>query len=104
MKKRTAIAETGAGRRGWRIAMQPFVLLLLIVLSALAVVQSTHACRQLYAELQVQESARWQLEEEYGRLLLEQSTWAAHHRVEKVALDELGMAAPALEELRVITP
>lgn len=104
MAKRTAVAETVKDRSQWRSLLQPLVLLLSIVLSALAVVQSTHACRQLYAELQLQESARWALEEEYGRLLLEQSTWAAHHRVERVAVEELGMAAPSLGELRVIAP
>jgi cell division protein FtsL len=96
---------TGTGR-AWRQrgVVQGLTVLFLALLCALAVVQSTHACRQLHAQLQVLEAARWELEEEYGRLLLEQSTWASHHRVEKVALDELGMTAPALSELRVIVP
>ncbi len=88
----------------WRQVPKPLVGVFMVVVSALAVVQSTHECRQLYAQLQVLELRRWQLEEEYGRLLLEQSTWAAHHRVERVATDELGMSPPGLDELRVIAP
>ena len=77
-------------------------LLALVLVSAAAVIHSTHACRQLYAQLQVLESSQWYLQEDYGRLLLEQSTWASHHRVEKVARGDLGMRAPALERFRVL--
>jgi cell division protein FtsL len=70
--------------------------------STFAVIHSTHACRTLYAELQLLESAQWHLQEDYGRLLLEQSTWASHHRVEKVARSELGMASPDLTRYKVV--
>ena len=103
MKAERTVANASPGD-GWRQLAVPLVLVLLVVAAALAVVQSTHDCRQLYARLQVLESHRWQLDEEYGRLLLEQSTWAAHHRVERVATDELGMSPPALDDLRVIAP
>jgi cell division protein FtsL len=55
------------------------------LLSAFAVVASTHACRGLYSELQDLEAQRWYLEEEYSRLLLEESTWASHFRIESEA-------------------
>jgi len=76
----------------------------LILSSAFGVIRSTHACRELYAELQTLEATRWHLEEEYSRLLLEQSTWASHHRVEKVAAGELGMQAPEMESYKVVNP
>lgn len=75
---------------------------LLILVSAFAVVHATHACRALYTSLQELESAQWYLQEDYGRLLLEHSTWASHHRVEKVATEELGMQPPELAQLRVV--
>lgn len=78
------------------------VAALLILISAFAVIHSTHACRALYARLQELESSQWYLQEDYGRLLLEHSTWASHHRVEKVAVDELGMHAPELAQLKVL--
>jgi len=76
--------------------------LALILVSAFAVIHSTHACRTLYAQLQVLESSQWYLQEDYGRLLLEHSTWASHHRVEKVARGDLEMRAPDLAQLKVV--
>ncbi len=76
----------------------------LLVGSAFGVRRSPHACRELYAELQSLEPTRWHLQEDDTRLLLEQSTWASHHRVEKVAGGELGMRAPDLESYRVVAP
>lgn len=80
------------------------LVLVLVVVSAFAVIHASHACRQLYAQLQVLEAAQWYLQEDYSRLLLEQSTWASHHRVEKVATKELDMAPPALTAYRVVQP
>jgi cell division protein FtsL len=78
-------------------------LLVLILVSAFATIYSTHACRALYTQLQELESSQWYLQEDYGRLLLEQSTWASHYRVEKVARSDLGMGAPNLAQYKVIT-
>lgn len=78
------------------------VLLVLVLVSSFATIHTTHACRALYTELQVLESAQWYLQEDYGRLLLEQSTWASHYRVEKVARSDLGMGAPNLAKYKVI--
>jgi cell division protein FtsL len=77
-------------------------LLVLVLVSAFAAIYSTHACRALYTQLQVLESSQWYLHEDYGRLLLEQSTWASHYRVEKVARGDLGMAAPDLALFKVV--
>ena len=78
------------------------VLLMLVLLSSFATIYSTHACRALYTQLQELESSQWYLQEDYGRLLLEQSTWASHYRVEKVARSDLGMGAPNLARYKVI--
>jgi cell division protein FtsL len=80
------------------------VALLLVLASAFAVIHSTHACRELYARLQVLESSQWALQEDYGRLLLEESVWASHHRVESVARAELQMTEPDLARYRVVAP
>lgn len=96
----TLQAERGAGRRHF---VGLAVLVLLILVSAFATIHSTHACRALYTQLQELESSQWYLQEDYGRLLLEQSTWASHYRVEKVARGDLGMSAPDLEHFKVIS-
>ena len=41
------------------------------------------------------------MQEDYGRLLLEQSTWASHHRVEQVARRELAMQPPTINDVKV---
>jgi cell division protein FtsL len=74
----------------------------LVLISAFAVIYSSHLCRTLYSSLQTLESSQWHLQEEYGRLMLEQSTWASHHRVESVARQDLQMRPPELEQLKVV--
>ncbi|MFO7551541.1 MAG: cell division protein FtsL [Haliea sp.] len=101
MDQRRAAGERGAA------AVSPLsvaALLALILGSALAVIQSSHECRKLYTVLQQLEADQWHLQEDYGRLLLEQSTWASHYRVERVATRELNMQAPLLTERKVVTP
>ena len=69
----------------WKMLALNALLLMLVVSSAFAVVSTTHACRQLYAQLQGVEARQWYLQEDYGRLLLELSVWASHYRVEDEA-------------------
>ncbi len=76
-------------------------IMCLIVICAFGVIQTSHACRQLYAQLQILEASRWYMEEDYGRLLLEQSTWASYRRIEQVAEHDLGMRPPTITDLKV---
>ncbi|CAA0110019.1 Cell division protein FtsL [Halioglobus japonicus] len=92
-------SEQGASRQ---LLFCNAALLVLVVASAFAAIYSTHACRALYAQLQALESSQWYLHEDYGRLVLEQSTWASHYRVEKVARSDLGMTAPDLDLFKVV--
>jgi len=43
-------------------------------------------------------------EVEWGRLLLERSTLAAHARVERIARDDLHLRQPRPEEVRLLRP
>lgn len=65
-----------------------------IFLSALQVVIARHETRRLFVELQTLERTRDGLNEEWGRLQLEQSTWAINDRVEMFARTNLGMKMP----------
>lgn len=96
-------AAPEAGRERTLLAADG-VLLLLILLSAFLVVHSTHRCRALYAQLQGLEFARWTLQEDYGRMVIERSTFASHRRIESRARKELNMATPDLARIRVVTP
>lgn len=86
----------------WRDVWRCAAAVMLCLASSFAVIHATHECRKLYAQLQELEAARWYLDEEYSRLLLEQSAWASHYRVEQVAEREMSMRAPALDNLRVL--
>jgi len=67
------------------------ILLALVVVTAMAVVYAKHFNRMLYAELSALYKERDAMNVEWGRLQLEQSTWATHGRIEKVARQELQM-------------
>ena len=71
------------------------VLLAVVVSSALGVVAAQHQARRLFAELEREQARAQGLEVEWGQLQLEQSTWSAHARIEKIARDRLGMRPPA---------
>lgn len=70
-------------------------LVALVVASALGVVAAQHEARKTFSELEREQSRAHGLEVEWGQLQLEQSTWAAHARVERIARERLGMRPPA---------
>ena len=71
------------------------VLILIALACALSAVSANHRARKLFTELEATQKRMRDLEVEWGQLQLEQSTLAAHVRVEKVAREKLGMKPPA---------
>lgn len=69
-----------------------------VVLSALGVIFSSFKARHLVAEFQQLQDQRNAYQEEWGQLLLEQSTLGAFSRVEQLAGKELKMAVPSPEQ------
>ena len=65
-----------------------------IFLSSLQVVIARHETRRLFVELQMLERMRDELNEEWGKLQLEHSTWAINDRVENFARTKLRMKKP----------
>ncbi len=78
------------------------VLLFFVLTQALAVVYAKHYKRVLHARLQMLQQDANKLQIEWSKLLLEQSTWQAEARVDKVAREQLGMVAP--DKVGVIVP
>lgn len=76
--------------------------LILVFLSGLAVVRSTHESRAAFGELQRLRERAGALDIERDRLLLERSTFAVGGRVESKAREELGMRVPAPEDVVVV--
>lgn len=79
-----------------------FLLLAALVACALALVTSQHQARKLYVELQKEQDLGKQLEVEWGQLQLEASTWAAHARVEKLAVQTLRMRVPPASRIQLV--
>jgi len=80
------------------------VLILASVVSAVGVVHARHRHRQLFVELSGLERARDELNIEFGRLQLEQATWAESNRIDQVARNRLGMKFPEAADIVVVRP
>ena len=74
-----------------RTAIVVSVLLVAVVASAVAVVRTHHERRSLLVELDEVEARRDRLQVEWGRLQIEQSTWAASDRIERIAARKLNL-------------
>ena len=84
-----------------------FLMMLLFVgvlVSAIAVSYSAHYNRQLLNTLYGELSVRDKAQAEWGRLILEQSTWTAHSRIEVLATEQLKMHIPGAAEVRMVAP
>ena len=83
-------------------ALAVSVLLLAVMVSAIAVVWARHQGRVSFVELTQLQNQRDALNVEFGRLELEQATWAAPGRVEQIARSQLGMITPAPEQTELV--
>ncbi len=77
-------------------------LTLAVTASALAVVYSQHHSRALFVELQRLEQEQAELDTQWGRLELEQSTWATQGRIERLAREKLDMRLPDFEREEIV--
>lgn len=83
-------------------------LVILILLGTIVLAQSIGVIyirqtrRLLHAKLQSLYAVRDQLQVEWSKLLLEQGTWQADSRVEKIAREQLDMVMP--DKTNVISP
>ena len=74
----------------------------LVFISSISIVYSKHRTRQLFAELQVLQKQSDDLHMQWAQLLLEQGTWAAYTRIEKLSRESLNMQIPPPGEIQVI--
>jgi len=78
-------------------------LLSAVFVSAIEVVLAQHESRKFFVEIQEQEKLQDNLNEEWGKLQLEQSTWATDDRVEMLARTKLEMTEPDQQSFVLIT-
>ena len=84
-----------------------FLMLLLFVavlVSAIGVAYSAYLDRRLVNTLYTELNDRDKAQAEWGRLILEQSTWTAHSRIEALASGQLKMRIPDAAEIRMVAP
>ncbi len=77
-------------------------LLFIAIACALGVVTSQHKARKLFIELQNEKERAQQMEVEWGKLQIEQSTLVMPARVEKLARQQLQMQIPPSDQIRYI--
>ena len=78
------------------------ILLLAVLVSAIGVVWTRHESRVLFVELTRLQNQRDELNVEYGRLELEQATWAAPRRIDEEARSKLGMVTPRPQDIQLV--
>jgi cell division protein FtsL len=76
------------------------ILALLLVICALAAIQAQHRSRTYFVELERLKKEARVLDEQWGQLQLEQSTWANPARVDTLARTQLGLIAPPPDRVR----
>ena len=77
---------------------------LMLLSTAVCCVWAKHEARARFIELRALETERDRLEIEWGKLRIEQSTWATHSRVENLAREELDMIVPRSTDIAVLRP
>jgi cell division protein FtsL len=80
------------------------ILLALLVACALGLVTSQDKTRRLFGELESEQDQAKQLDIEWGQLQLEQSTWARHARIAKIARERLHMSVPDAKRIQIVIP
>lgn len=83
--------------------MQIFILLTAAFLTAFAVVYVKDLHRRMFIQYQGLQDQQNQLYVDWGKLLLEQSTWSTQARVQKIADDRLKMEVPDSKEIVIVS-
>ncbi len=78
------------------------ILAALVMAQSIGVIYTKQNKRLLHAKLQTLYAARDKLHIEWSQLLLEEGTWKADARVERVARNQLGMVMP--DKVNVLIP
>ncbi len=78
------------------------LLILAVLSSAVSVIYIKHQSRKTFVELQDLQKHRDDMDVNWGRLQLEQGTWATHGRVEEIARNKLDMVTPNAKSVVIV--
>jgi cell division protein FtsL len=80
------------------------VLWVAVLASGAGAVYTKYRARELFVELERLNTARDELDAEWGRLQLEQSAWSTYAFVERVASQRMHMNIPDSRDIEIIAP
>lgn len=81
----------------------PILLTFLFAMgTAIVISQKSHESRKLVKQLDDEMKIKDEAQAEWGRLVLEQTTWTAHNRIEALAIKELKMRTPEPGEVIMV--
>jgi cell division protein FtsL len=78
------------------------LLTIIVLLSGLAVIYLADVNRRLAISLEESMTTQNQLHQQWGKLLLEQSTWSTQARVQSIAAQQLSMQTPASNQIVIV--
>jgi len=78
------------------------LLIVLVAASGLGMASSQHEARKLRSALEREQTREQNLDVEWGRLQIEQSSLVAHSQVESFARKRLGMVSPDARQIIVL--
>ena len=96
--------EAAVSVRPWMFPFAVAAAWCALLATGLGCVYAKHEARKRFVSLRALELERDRLEIEWGKLQIEQSTWATHSRVENIARDMLNMDVPTAGEIAVLEP
>jgi cell division protein FtsL len=75
-----------------------------VLISAAGAIYAKYRARALFVQLDHLDEARDTLDDDWGRLQLEQGAWSTYALVERVATERLHMRAPDPRAIVIVTP
>ena len=84
------------------VLLVALIVAVAVFASGVQIVTAKHQSRQLFAELEALKREEARLQVDWGRLQLEQSTWATHPRVEALAGEQLELVVPDEDQVVIV--
>ncbi len=78
------------------------IIAVAVLASGVMLVLAEHWSRQLFAENEALKREEERLQDDWGRLQLEQSTWATHARIEALAGEQLELVVPDEDQVVIV--
>jgi cell division protein FtsL len=85
-----------------RLGLTNLLLIFAVLITAFMVIYMKDLNRRLFIQYQTLQATHDKLYGEWGKLLLEQSTWSTQARIQKIAKQRLGMSVPLPDEIVVL--